>query len=109
MNETNSPDVAVNQMLEELLEKKGIVNLPPEVKEETMVRMRAMLVDHINLSMINALSNELQAQARDIMNAGGADMKTKLDALIEGSGVDMGPVVQDAMMQYAQTYLNATI
>ena len=104
-NKTES--ITMDQQLElfvgEILEKKQIPGITPEVRQQLLQDLKGRLLDQINRALIAALPEDKITELDNMLD-NGAD-EVAMQKFIVDSGVNVGQITVGAMVAFRNLYL----
>ena len=95
----------IDDFIENLLNEKGITDLPADTREELTADMKNCLTDQINKAAIMELSEEKAAELSDLLDDPNFTNE-KMTEFMQNSGVNLVEVALDTMLRFRNFYLN---
>lgn len=95
----------IDDFIENLLNEKGITDLPADTREELATDMKNRLTDQINKATIMELSEEKAAELSDLLDDPDFTNE-KMTEFMQNSGVNLVEVALDTMLRFRNFYLN---
>lgn len=95
----------IDDFIENLLNEKGITDLPADTREELAADMKNRLTDQINKAAIMELSEEKAAELSDLLDDPDFTNE-KMTEFMQNSGVNLVEVALDTMLRFRNFYLN---
>ena len=102
MDEEN--DALMNQFIRQLLEEKGVADVPEEVFEQMAKELKEKLIYYINRNIIAQLPAE-QRRKLDVSLDDNTASFDSVNALIEESGINTEPIIEQTLLDFKEQYL----
>lgn len=93
----------LDAFINDILDKKSLPGVTPEVRAQLVADMRERLLDQINRALINALPSEKVTELGGLLDKG-AD-EASLQKFIMDAGVDTRRVTIETMLKFRMLYL----
>lgn len=98
----------LDDFLEDLLKKKGLSDVDPEIKKDLIADMRNQLETQLNRAAIQSLSEEKAKEMANLVDK--PDFTTeKLTKFMQKSGVNFDQIALETLQQFSDLYLNKEI
>ncbi len=97
----------IDDFIESILKDKGITEVEPDVRAELKEDMKKRLLDQINKAAVMQLSEEKAAELADLVDSPDFTDE-KMAEFMQNSGVNLGDVALETMLQFRSFYLGNT-
>ena len=100
-----SSEQLVTDFLNQILDDAGMTDLPPEVRQQMLVDLRARLEDRFLATIISVLKEDQLTQFRELTEQGAED---KVAEFINTNIPNSQELFAQAMVTFKEQYLGAT-
>lgn len=95
-------DEIMDKFLYGLIDTKGLKSFKGEIRWKVKEDLKALLVEYINVSILNALPEDKLGALSQAVDEGD---KEKIGEIFKDAGIDYGKVVGEALIGFGNTYL----
>ena len=108
LNYTDDSDASVDelmdQFLRQMLVEKGVNDVSEEVFNQMIVDLKERLIFYINRAIIAELPAEQRIKLDNSLEGGTATAES-INALVDESGLNTEPIIQQVMIDFKEKYL----
>lgn len=103
-NSDASVDELMDQFLRQMLVEKGVNDVSEEVFNQMIVDLKERLIFYINRAIIAELPAEQRIKLDNSLEGGTATAES-INALVDESGLNTEPIIQQVMIDFKEKYL----
>ena len=94
----------IHEFISDLLVRRGITDLPDDIREQTIDEMTDLLLDEIDNAAIDALPEDKAIELADKLDDESFDDE-KVAQFMQDSGIDLQRIALETMLQFRMLYL----
>lgn len=99
-------EALMDQFIKQMLAEKGVDDVPENVLEQMVSDLKEDLVYYINRNIIAELPAEQRHKLDISLDDNTADFAS-VNALVEESGIDTAPIIEQTLIDFKEQYLKA--